>query len=190
MRPASANSFGASSNQSHAEFAKPALGASFFIMAKLNRNKALYSDLRNMVFNLNPKDIGLSKQSFGYPVWGVIMETGFAEGSFTLVVMADGTTSLYFSNGGGIIGGGEYETVRKASGYLLAGAQHFYKKGNTATKYPSPSDGEVKFYFLTYDGVLVYSAPEEKLSIAEDELSSLFFAAHGVINELRKIKEK
>ena len=103
------------------------LGVSSSIMSDENKNASV--DLRNMVFNLNPKDIGLSKGSFGHPVWGMVMETGFTEGSFTLVAIADGTTSLYFSNGGGIIGGGEHEAVREASGYFLTDAQSFYKKG-------------------------------------------------------------
>lgn len=166
------------------------LGIFFSIMTEANENKEASADLRNMVFNLNPNDIGLSKESFGQPVWGIVMETGFPEGSFTLITIADGTTSLYFSNGGGIIGGGEHEAVREASGHFLAGAQHFYEKGNKVAKYPAASDGEVKFYFLTFDGVLEYSAPEEKLGNEKDELSNLFFAAHGVISELRKIEEK
>lgn len=159
-------------------------------MSEANENKEATADLRNKVFNLNPSEIGLSKKSFGHPVWGMVMETGFPEGSFTLVAIADGTTSLYFSNGGGIIGGGEHEAVREVSGYYLTGAQHFYKKGNEVSKFPAPSNGEVKFYFLTYDGVRMYSAPEEKLGNEKDELSNLFFAAHGVISELRKIEEK
>ena len=48
----------------------------------------------------------------------------------------------------------------------------------------------MKFYFLTYDGVRMYSAPEEKLGTEKDELSDLFFAAHGVISELRQIQQQ
>ena len=36
-------------------------------------------------------------------VWGVVMETGYPEAVVTLVSLGDRTTSLYFSNGGGII---------------------------------------------------------------------------------------
>jgi hypothetical protein len=166
------------------------LGISFSMMSEANENKATSADLRNMVFNLKPSEIGLSKESFGHPVWGMVMETGFSDGSFTLVALADGTTSLYFSNGGGIIGGGEHESVRSASGHYLTGAQHYYQKAQKVTEYPVPSDGEVKFYFLTYEGTLMYSASEEKLGNEKDELSNLFFAAHGVISELRKIEQK
>lgn len=46
------------------------------------------------------------------------------------------------------------------------------------------------FYFLTFEGKLAYSAPEEKLGNGNDELSSLFYAAHDVIGEIREIEQK
>ena len=149
----------------------------------------MYDELRSMVLNLNPKDIGLTKDNFPHPVFALVMETGFPEGSFTLSVVADGSTSLYFSNGGGIIGGGEHENVREVSGYLLSGAQHFYKKAKKAAAFPKPEAGEVIFYFITFDGVRSYSALENNLGNEKDELSDLFFAAHNVITELRKVEE-
>ena len=146
-------------------------------------------DLRSMVLNLKPKDIGLTEENFPHPVFALVMETGFPEGSFTLSVVADGSTSLYFSSGGGIIGGGEHENVREASGYLLSGAQHFYKKAQKVTDFPRPEPGKVIFYFITFDGVRSYTAKEDDLGNEKDELSDLFFAAHNVITELRKIEE-
>ena len=166
------------------------IGATIPVMTYANENKEGSANLREMVFNLKPDQIGLTKENFKHPVWGIVMETGLSEGYFTLVSLADGTTSLYFSNGGGIIGGGEHENVREASGYFLTGAQHFYKKATKVTKHPAPNDGEVKFYFLTFNETLMYSAPEEKLGNDKNELSELFYAAHGVITELRKLHDK
>ena len=159
-------------------------------MNHANENKEGSAGLREMVFNLKPDKIGLTKETFKHPVWGMVMETGIPEGYYTLVSLADGTTSLYFSNGGGIIGGGEHENVRKASGYFLTGAQHFYKKAKKVTSNPAPQNGEVNFYFLTFSGTLMYSASEEKLGNDKDELSDLFYAAHGVISELRETQEE
>ena len=146
--------------------------------------------LRSMVLNLNPNDIGLTKESFPYPVFALIMETGFPEGSFTLSSIADGSTSLYFSHGGGIIGGGEHEDVRKASAYLLSAAQHFSEEAVRVAAFPKPRAGEVIFYFITFDGVRSYTALEDDLGNEKDRLSPLFFAAHDVIAELRNIQEK
>jgi hypothetical protein len=166
------------------------IGATLPVMSQANENKKGSPNLREMVFNLKPNEIGLTKDNFKHPVWGIVMETGFPEGIFTLVSLADGTTSLYFSNGGGIIGSGEHENVRDASGRFFTRAQHFYKKATKVTNHPAPNNGEVKFYFFTFDETLIYSASEEKLGNDKDELSELFYAAHGVISELRKIQEQ
>ena len=159
-------------------------------MSNSTENTEAVKDLREMVFNLDPNEIGITAENFDHPVWGMIMETGFEEGSFTLVTLADGTTSLYFSTGGGTIGAGEHESVRKAVWNYLSGAQHFYRNARWADGTPTPTDGEVIFYFLTFEGRLAYSALEEKLGNGNDELSNLFYAAHSVISEIREIEQK
>ena len=118
------------------------------------------------------------------------METGFPEGSYTLTAMVDGNTSLYFSNGGGIIGGGGHDSVRNAARNLLLTAQHVYTKAQAVTNFPKPKVGYVIFYFRTFAGVRSYTALEEDLGNERDELSTLFFAAHTVITELLKIDQK
>ena len=146
--------------------------------------------LRLMVLNLNPKEIGITRETFPHEVFALIMETGFPEGSYTLASVADGTTSLYFSNGGGIIGGGEHENVRKASSHFLSSSQDFYRKAKLVKTFPRPESGKVIFYFITFNGVKSYSALENELGNRRDNLSNLFYAAHNVIAELRKMKEQ
>ncbi len=159
-------------------------------MAAETSPNQMSDELRTKVLNLKAEDIGLTKENFPHPVIAIIMETGFPEGSFTLSSVADGSTSLYFSSGGGVIGGGEHDAVLEASDYLLSGAQHFHDKTKMVTDFPKPEEGDVIFYLVTFDGVRSYTATEENLGNEKDELSSLFFAAHKVITELRKIDEK
>jgi hypothetical protein len=147
-------------------------------------------ELRTMVLNLDPKDIGLNKDNFPYSVFAIVMETGVAEGSYMLSSIADGSTSLYFSNGGGIIGGGEHKSVREASMYFLSSAEHFLSKAKAVTSFPKPNEGNVIFYFITFDGVKSYNALEADLGNEKDELSGLFFAAHSVVSELRNTENK
>ena len=153
-------------------------------------NEGVSMELREIALNLDPNEIGITKENFKHPVWGLLMETGFSDGSFTLVALADGATSLYFSNGGGIIGGGEHQNVRDATGHLLVGAQYFFETSTPTSEFPLPKDGEVLFYFLSFDGVSVYSAKEDDLGNQRDKLSNLFFAGHDVISELRKIEQQ
>jgi hypothetical protein len=56
------------------------LGVMISLMSEAGENKATSEELRNMVFNLNPKDVGLSKEGLGFHVWGIVMETGFPDG--------------------------------------------------------------------------------------------------------------
>ena len=159
-------------------------------MSHATENDEAIKGLREMIFNLDPNEIGITQDKLNHPVWGMVMETGFENGSFTLVTLADGTTSLYFSTGGGTIGAGEHENVRKAVGHYLTGAQYFYKNASKVEETPRPVEGEVIFYFLTFEGKSAYSAPEEKLGNGKDELSNLFYAAHGVVSEIREIEQK
>ncbi len=145
------------------------------------------AELRGLALTLDPNEIGISRENFAHPVWGMVMETGFADGYFTLITLADGSTSLYFSSGGGMIGAGEYAAVRRAVGHYLTGAQYFFERAEPVDEYPRPAPGKVTFYFLAFDGVFAYTASERRLGVGDDELSNLFYAAHGVIDEIRKI---
>lgn len=145
--------------------------------------------LRMQALTLKPEQIGITQANFPKDVWGLLMETGFENGAFTLVALADGTTSLYFSTGGGIIGGGEHEKVRRASGNFIGWANKLEAEAKPTKDYPLPNQGEVVFYFLSRKGVLKYSAPEVELGEQRDKLSNLFHAGHLVISELREIEQ-
>ncbi|MFT5218494.1 MAG: hypothetical protein ACI9LO_002037 [Planctomycetota bacterium] len=146
-------------------------------------------EIRKLILGMEPTAIGVTRENFKHPVWGLIMETGFPEGSFTLVALANGTTGLYYSTGGGTDGAGKHASVRAASGHLLVGAQYFYAQAKPVNSYPLPGAGEVKFYFLGFDQVSSYSAFEVDLGEQRDPLSNLFNAGHKLIDELRKVQQ-
>ncbi|MFT5506445.1 MAG: hypothetical protein ACI8XC_004173, partial [Gammaproteobacteria bacterium] len=83
-------------------------------------------ELKEIVLKIDPADLEITPKNFKHPVWGIIMEMGLAEGRITLIALADGSTTLYFSNGSGLNGGGENLAVRQAAGHYLLGAQYFY----------------------------------------------------------------
>jgi len=56
--------------------------------------------LRQHALTVSAADLGLGPTADRPQVWGVVMETGYPEAVATLVVLGEGTTSLYFSNGG------------------------------------------------------------------------------------------
>jgi hypothetical protein len=123
-------------------------------------------------------------------VWGVLMETGYPEAAATLVALGDGTASLYFSSGGGIIGGGPHPSVRAAALRLVGLAGSHLTKMSPVSEFPLPASGEVKFYVLTTNGVVAASAREEHLGAGGHPLSELFFAGHEVITGLREVSQE
>jgi len=139
---------------------------------------------------LKPAEIGISRERYPEDVWGILMEFGVEKACVTLVVVADGSTSLYFSSGGGVIGAGQHDSVRQASTALLARANRTKSRARPAQDYPLPTRGQVIFYFLSYDGVLKDSAPEVELLENRDELSALFHSGHEVISAIRETQQR
>ena len=80
------------------------------------------------------------------------METGYTVGIATLVSLADGTTSLYYSTGGGMLGSADYTPVAEASKALVAQAENHLQSMSSGDKFPLPEVGQVRFIFLTYSG--------------------------------------
>src|SRR5436309_11113376 len=71
-------------------------------------------DLRGRILHSDPTELGFWG-STGREVWGAVMDMAFPGGVASLVSLEDGTTSLYTSTGGGVIGGGAHESVVKAT---------------------------------------------------------------------------
>lgn len=61
-------------------------------------------------------------------------------GVATLVTFDDGTTSIYLSTGGGIIGAGKHETVRRAAAAFRNEAARVRGNFTAATTFPLPDD--------------------------------------------------
>jgi hypothetical protein len=149
----------------------------------------VYSRLRNMVFSIKPENLGVT---FAQPdeVWGVLMETGYPEAVATLVALADGTVSLYFSGGGGIIGLGPHPGPKQAAQSLLSLSQQFSKQAQKTTIYPLPKPTYTRFYLLTRTGVVTVEAKEEDLGYGRHPFSPLFLKGHELMTEVRKVDEK
>lgn len=148
-----------------------------------------YAGLRNMVLGTRPESIGLQFKHAG-EVWGVLMETGYPEAVATLVALADGTVSLYFSNGGGIIGLGLHPGPQEAARSFLATARQLSKQAQPAARYPLPKLSFTRFYLLTGSGVLTLEAKEDDLGYGRHPFSPLFHKGHELITEIREVDEK
>ncbi|MGH8018926.1 MAG: hypothetical protein ACREIA_11640 [Opitutaceae bacterium] len=147
----------------------------------------IYDSLRSQVLSLRPEQVGAKKED---QVIAVLMETGYPEAVATLVSVVDGAASLYFSSGGGIIGGGENERPNAASMKLVRLSASFLRSMSKAETTPLPKKGFTRFYVVTPSGLLTAEAKEEDLGEGRHALSPLFHAAHELITEVRLIDEQ
>jgi hypothetical protein len=123
-------------------------------------------------------------------VWGLIMETGYPNAVASLVTFIDGTTSMYFSSGGGVIGAGKHAEVREAAKAFIAAANGYTKEFTPTADHPVPPAGRVRFYARTFAGLTYAEAAENDLGEGRHPLSPLFHAGHFVIAHLRQLSER
>lgn len=146
----------------------------------------VYSGLRSRAFSMRSSDVGITS-SKAQTAWGILMETGYPGATATLLALNDGTTSLYLSSGGGVIGAHSHETVRIANSQFLDVANLNIQHMKPTLSFPVPAMGETIFYVLTDGGTLTACAPEQELGNNRNVLSPLFYAGHEVITQLRLV---
>ena len=82
--------------------------------------ESTYLNLRERALNLEPSEVGIHSSEALPHVFGGVMDMAFPNGAATLVALSDGSTSLYTSGGGGVIGGGAHPTVVRETMAFLA----------------------------------------------------------------------
>ena len=147
----------------------------------------VYSGLRQQALATKRADTGIMRPAGDAPVWGILMETGYPGATSTLFALSDGSTSLYLSSGGGIIGGHARQNVRDANTGFIEMANKCWREMAHTEKCPVPATGETVFYVLTDAGILTGRGGEEDLGNGNHPLAQLFFAGHEVIAQLSVI---
>jgi len=152
----------------------------------------VFLGLRSRALNVTAAALGLESDRQA-PIYGVIMETGYPEAVATLVCLGDGTVSLYLSTGGGVIGGGQHESVREAGFEMLSitnrYAQEFISACTPVSTFGLPGTGDVFFYLLANGAVHRTKCREDALAAQSDPFSALFNNCHAVLSEVRKVEE-
>lgn len=149
----------------------------------------IYDGLRRQILQLDPASVGISPSPTLPRVWGLVMDMTSDAGTATLVGLADGTTSLYLSSGGGVIGGGEHARIAGATRALLRVVEQRLDQMPTTTEAPLPTPGRVVLRAMTYHGQRAVDAAEDDLGHRRHPLADIFHAAHDVITELRLVDE-
>jgi hypothetical protein len=147
----------------------------------------IYQGIREMTLGGSRDKFSIPRS--GHPVWGVMMETGMPDATMTVIAIADGNASIYFSSGGGIRGGKHHASIRAAAVRLVNLAAEYAPAAKATTVYPRPEPGQVTFYLLTDQGVLAASASEKDLEKKRLPLAKLFDAGQDVITQYRLVSE-
>ncbi len=71
--------------------------------------------LREMALSMRPAELRLPRDWDPNAPYGIVMDMSIDEVVVTVISFASGDASLYFSTGGGVLGGGGHSPVRDAA---------------------------------------------------------------------------
>jgi hypothetical protein len=148
----------------------------------------IYVKLRDQMLTTDPGTYGLVAPD-GRSVWGAVIDIGSPGGSSTLVALADNTTSLYHSTGGGIIGAGPHQPVADATQLLLRALHDRLAFLPRSDDMALPDPGYWAIHALAVDGRHRLVAPVAELDDERQPLRLVFRAVHHVLTQLRLLDE-
>jgi hypothetical protein len=149
-----------------------------------------YDGLRAKALSVSAKDLQLDLSAAQAVPFGVLMETGHPKAVVTLTSFLTGDASLYFSTGGGVIGGVGHEKVRDPARAFVTASVPYVPKMQPALEFPAPSTGMTRWYVLTTRGIVTAEFSEVDLGNGRSEFSPLFHAGQQVITQLRLVSSK
>ena len=154
---------------------------------RVNSSNA-YAGLRGMVLEGTRSNFGLGPGASPTQPFAVVTDWGDAQGTTTIIAVADGSASVYPSSGAASIGGGQsHESIRNAAlkaVELAAGAQ---AQMHATTQFPLAARGQVTFYEITDSGVFTATASQEDLNGNRSPFSQLAAATQNIVAEYRRL---
>ena len=151
--------------------------------------EAVYARLRKRALDKVPANFVLGGNED--EPYGALMEMVISDSAVTLACFADGDAGLYYQSGGGMVGGGAHETVRKAAKDFLTLAGKAVPRMIKTANHPLPAPGRVRFYVLTPKGILTTETDREALGEeSRNELSALFYSGQEVVAQMRQVQSQ
>jgi hypothetical protein len=120
-------------------------------------------------------------------VWGVVLETAYPNAVASLVVLDDGSVSLYVSDGNGCVGCGNQHEVRWAAADLLQIAESSLPLTQPTDDLSLPPEGQVRCYLLTRTGLHAVQAALVGIGSVDERLGTLYFAGQRVIAAIESV---
>ena len=141
--------------------------------------------MRSRLFGAEADDLDVSPSERLPRVFGLLFETGYAEGTLSLVALGDGTVALYFPTGGAVIGAPDDAPVRAFARALLEAVEGELEHFEPSASEEPPAPGRVRAFALTRGGTRALEGTEHELEEGVGTPSAVFYAAHAVITQIR-----
>jgi hypothetical protein len=145
-----------------------------------------YSVIRSLSLNTRPSDLGLPDDT---AVYGAAMEIGMANTVITLVCFATGDASMYYSTGGGSLGGGNIPAVRAEAIRMVDVYKDLVELLPPVDLVEIPTVGRTGFAAMTAAGLRSDSSPTASIVAGATPLIILFQAGQNVITAFRESAE-
>ena len=152
--------------------------------------KEVYAGLRRSALTGSRSKFGLAPTSHPTEPWGVVMDWGVQKGTATILAMSDGSASVYFSTGGGYIGGKGQAPIRIAAERAVEAAKVLHLPLPPTTAFPVPEQHGVFFYLLSDAGVFMFRTSEQELNSNAHPLRKLGDNMQEVITQYRLWDER
>ena len=157
---------------------------------KIETKENMFSKMRTMCLGVKPEQLGLQLSQKETVIFGVVMDWGMDNATASLCSFQTGDASLYLSSGGGIIGGGQHESVKKAAIEFISKSQTYLANAEATKSTDLPSDKEIFFYLLTNKGTFLTKDKMSNIESKKSQLTNLFDEANKVLTQLRLISDK
>ncbi len=160
-------------------------------MGLFNKSKPneKYLGLRQKVLNLKPSDIGITLDN-EQQVYAAVIDMPINKNIASLICMLDGTVSLYYSNGGGMIGlGQKFDEIRQAGGSFLVSVGQALTKFDRVNKFPLPDGNKTNVYLITMNCIYKASFDMNKINSSSKEISFVNYLIQNIINKIRECSE-
>lgn len=149
-----------------------------------------YAGLRQQILDLKPSP-ELKAAMQDHPVYAGIVDMDMGNSIVTLACVADGTTSLYFSTGGGQLGLGQaHEAVRTATTAFLASSEQVLDKMTPTKTFPLPTRKKHIVYLITEDTIYSQELNMNDVNTYPRELQFLNFLYQNVLMRIGETKRQ
>jgi hypothetical protein len=149
-----------------------------------------YMDMRKMALSVTAEQLGFQMPGHSIKVYGIVTDLDMGGGTATVVTYLTGDASIYLSSGGGFIGAGQHESVKKVTKEFVENGHLISFKGKQFENPDLPTNGKANFYFLSNMGQTRITESISKMESGESEFSNLFAELNNIMTEIRLKSEK